>query len=347
AHRRRHPFHRVHGAEQPAHRRQAGGVPLPLEQQLVAGAQVLPTLCQEQLGVLRQVHAQPSTRCTASSTREGWNGFTTKSFAPAWIASTTRACCPMALHIRIFASGSCFTISRTASIPPMSGITMSIVTRSGRSCLYFSTACDPASAARRSTTSSTVKPRTFLPAPTSRSTVVPPWVPLDAGGSGWRSARQPSTTVTSVPRTLTRPATAGGAPGMRVVASRGRISRTRSASAAHRSPPTRNTSRRTTPASLIRCEEAKILQGVALSKQSRVPRCAGQRGHQVGGPFGAHCHRRPGNRMVEREAGGVQQLAGREGFDLLRRPPVRGRHASTATVRVLRIAHHGVTDIRQ
>src|SRR5438105_9210040 len=204
-----------------------------------------------------------------------------------------------------------------------------------------------ASAARRSTTSSTVKPRTFLPAPTSRSTVVPPWVPLDAGGSGWRSARQPSTTVTSVPRTLTRPATAGGAPGMRVVASRGRISRTRSASAAHRSPPTRNTSRRTTPASLIRCEEAKILQGVALSKQSRVPRCAGQRGHQVGGPFGAHCHRRPGNRMVEREAGGVQQLAGREGFDLLRRPPVRGRHASTATVRVLRIAHHGVTDIRQ
>src|SRR5438445_507607 len=143
-----------------------------------------------------------------------------------------------------------------------------------------------ASAARRSTTSSTVKPRTFLPAPTSRSTVVPPWVPLDAGGSGWRSARQPSTTVTSVPRTLTRPATAGGAPGMRVVASRGRISRTRSASAAHRSPPTRNTSRRTTPASLIRCEEAKILQGVALSKQSRVPRCAGQRGHQVDGAGG-------------------------------------------------------------
>src|SRR2546430_10549927 len=98
AHRRRHPFHRVHGADQPAHRRQAGGVPLPLEQQRVAGAQVLPTLCQEQLGVLRQVHAQPSTRCTASSTREGWNGFTTKSFAPAWIASTTRACCPMALR---------------------------------------------------------------------------------------------------------------------------------------------------------------------------------------------------------------------------------------------------------
>src|SRR5215510_12496368 len=52
----------------------------------------------------------------------------------------------MALHIRILASGSCFTISRTASIPPMSGITMSIVTRSGLSCRYFSTACVPVSA---------------------------------------------------------------------------------------------------------------------------------------------------------------------------------------------------------
>src|SRR6266511_1419480 len=30
--------------------------------------------------------------CTASSTRDGWNGLTTKSFAPAWIASTTSAC---------------------------------------------------------------------------------------------------------------------------------------------------------------------------------------------------------------------------------------------------------------
>ena len=49
----------------------------------------------------------------------------------------------MALHISTFASGSNFVISRTASMPPMSGITMSIVTRSGRSCLYFSTACVP------------------------------------------------------------------------------------------------------------------------------------------------------------------------------------------------------------
>src|SRR5256886_11877631 len=62
------------------------------------------------------------------------------------MASTTSACWPIALHIRILASGSCFTISRTASIPPMSGITMSIVTRSGLSCRYFSTAWVPVSA---------------------------------------------------------------------------------------------------------------------------------------------------------------------------------------------------------
>ena len=37
-------------------------------------------------------------------------------------------------------------ISRTASIPPISGITISIVTRSGRSCRYFSTAWTPVSA---------------------------------------------------------------------------------------------------------------------------------------------------------------------------------------------------------
>src|SRR5438552_4081952 len=119
---------------------------LPLEQQLIAGAQVLAALGQEQLGVLREIHGYPRTRCTASRTREGWNGLTTKSLAPAWMASTTSACCPMALHIRILASGSCLTISRTASMPPMSGITMSIVTRSGLSCRYFSTACVPVSA---------------------------------------------------------------------------------------------------------------------------------------------------------------------------------------------------------
>src|SRR5436190_8555448 len=62
------------------------------------------------------------------------------------MASTTSACWPMALHIRILASGSCLTISRTASMPPMSGITISMVTRSGLSCRYFSTACVPVSA---------------------------------------------------------------------------------------------------------------------------------------------------------------------------------------------------------
>src|SRR5947207_7786883 len=204
-----------------------------------------------------------------------------------------------------------------------------------------------ASAARRSTTSSTVKPRTFLPPPTSRSTVVPLWVPLAAGGSGWRSARQPSTTVTRVPRTLTRPATSGGVPGIRVVASRGRISRTRSASAAQTSVPTRNTSRRTTPASLIRCEEPKILQGVALSKQSGVSCRAGQRGGEIGGPFRAQGDADTADRVVEREAGGVQQLARRERFELLRRPPLRRRDPPAAAQRVLRVAYHRVTDMRQ
>src|SRR5438045_247453 len=52
----------------------------------------------------------------------------------------------MALHMRIFACGSILQISRTASMPPMSGITMSIVTRSGLSWRYFSTACRPVSA---------------------------------------------------------------------------------------------------------------------------------------------------------------------------------------------------------
>src|SRR5881397_3270131 len=66
----------------------------------------------------------------------------------------------MALHIRILASGSCLTISRTASMPPMSGITMSIVTRSGLSCQYFSTAWVPVSASP--TTSNPAWPRISL-----------------------------------------------------------------------------------------------------------------------------------------------------------------------------------------
>src|SRR5258708_23043153 len=84
----------------------------------------------------------------------------------------------------------------------------------------------------------------------------------EAGGA-WPSARHPSTTVTRVPRTFTSPATTGGAPGIRVVGRRGRISRTWSTSAAHATAPTRNTSKRadTRLPSVIRCAETNRLQG--------------------------------------------------------------------------------------
>src|ERR1700681_546096 len=52
----------------------------------------------------------------------------------------------MALHMRIRAAGSICVICFTASMPPISGMMMSIVTRSGLSCWYFSTACFPFSA---------------------------------------------------------------------------------------------------------------------------------------------------------------------------------------------------------
>src|SRR5437660_143493 len=52
----------------------------------------------------------------------------------------------MALHMRIRAAGSSCVICLTASMPPISGMIMSIVTRSGFSCWYFSTACFPFSA---------------------------------------------------------------------------------------------------------------------------------------------------------------------------------------------------------
>src|SRR2546422_11380253 len=124
--------------------------------------------------------------------------------------------------------------------------------------------------------------------------IVEPVVPASGDGVGERggrpSARHPSTTVTSVPRTFTSPATTGGAPGIRVVGRRGRISRTWSTSVAHAKLPTRNTSRRAGARlpSVIGCEEAKILQGVGLSKQIcvRPPRCFRQRGTQVIGPLG-------------------------------------------------------------
>ena len=108
AHRRGHALDRVDRAEEPAHRRRSPpGSRSHSSSSWLQLLQVLAALGEEERGVLRDDPcAQPRTRCTASSTREGWNGLTTKSLAPAWIASTTSACCPMALHIRILASGS-------------------------------------------------------------------------------------------------------------------------------------------------------------------------------------------------------------------------------------------------
>src|SRR5229473_1870007 len=207
----------------------------------------------------------------------------------------------------------------------------------------------------RSTTSSTVKPRTFFPAPTSSSTVVPdPRPPApppspppspSGWGSGCRNARHPSTTVTSVPRTLTTPATTGGAPGIRVGSSRGRISRTRSASAAQTRRPTRNKSSRTTPGSLIRSEEPKILQGVALSKQTRIGGRFSQRRNEIGGPFGAQVEPRTTHRMGEGEPGRVEQLSRRERLEALGRLPLRRRDAPAAPERILPVAHHRVPHV--
>src|SRR6266699_1242499 len=200
----------------------------------------------------------------------------------------------------------------------------------------------------KSTTSSTVKPRTFFPPPTSRSTVVPePLPPPSAAGSGCRSARHPSTTVTRVPRTLTTPATTGGAPGIRVGSNHGTISRTRSASAAQTRPPTRNSSSRTTPVSLIRSEEAKILQGVALSKQIQIGGRFPQGWNEIGGPFGAQVEPRAAHRMGEREPGRVQQLPRRERLEALSRLPLGRRDAPAAAEGVLPVAHDRVSDVRQ
>src|SRR5438034_351597 len=200
----------------------------------------------------------------------------------------------------------------------------------------------------RSTTSSTVKPRSFFPPPTSRSTVVPePLPPPSAAGSGCRSARHPSTTVTRVPRTLTTPATTGGAPGIRVGSNHGTISRTRSASAAQTRPPTRNSSSRTTPVSLIRSEEAKILQGVALSKQIQIGGRFPQGWNEIGGPFGAQVEPRAAHRMGEREPSRVQQLPRRERLEALSRLPLGRRDAPAAAEGVLPVAHDRVSDVRQ
>src|SRR5947208_15776988 len=148
--------------------------------------------------------------------------------------------------------------------------------------------------------------------------IVEPVVPASGDGvgeSGGRpSARHPSTTVTSVPRTFTSPATTGGAPGIRVVGRRGRISRTWSTSAAQANVPTRNTSNRaeTRLPSVIGCEEAKILQGVALGKQICVSGRFGERGTQVVRQFRPERERLARHRMRERQRGGVEHLPRRE-----------------------------------
>src|SRR6185437_11616724 len=88
AHRRAHPLDRVDGAKDLANGRDGAGarrVALELEQRLIDGRDVLSALGEKELRVLERVHgglgkddAQPSTRCTASSTRLGWKGLTTK-----------------------------------------------------------------------------------------------------------------------------------------------------------------------------------------------------------------------------------------------------------------------------
>src|SRR5882724_11255486 len=198
--------------------------------------------------------------------------------------------------------------------------------------------------ASRSSTSSTVNPNT-RPPPTWSNIVVPP--ASDSCGADWCSARHPSTTVTSWPRTLTSPATTGGAPGIRVTASRGRISRTLSTSAAQARLPTRKTSSRTVAVSLIGLEEAKILQGVTFSKQSRIGGGGGERGAQVGGPLRAQRELRAGDRMHQREGRRMEQLPRRERLEPLRLRAPRRRDAAAAAEGVFAVAHHRVADVRE
>src|ERR1041385_3526129 len=166
-----------------------------------------------------------------------------------------------------------------------------------------------------------------------------------AGGAGGAcpSARHPSTTVINVPRTFTSPATTGGAPGMRVVGRRGRISRTKSTSAAQASVPTRNTSKRAGARlpSVIGCEEAKILQAVNLSKQIRVACRVGERGPQIRGPLRLQRERRARHVMHEGELGRMQPLAPL-GLHARRR-----RHTPAAPERVLAIADDRAPDVRE
>src|SRR5579872_5313490 len=81
--------------------------------------------------------------CSDSSTFSGWNGLTMKSRAPADMASMTMFFWPMAVHMITLALASSFLISRTALMPSISGIVMSIVTRSGFNARYISTDSRP------------------------------------------------------------------------------------------------------------------------------------------------------------------------------------------------------------
>ncbi len=70
AHRRGHPLDRMDGPEQPADRLGRRRLPLPLEQQQVAGAQVLAALREEQRRVLRNVHRVSPGRAGRPRARE-------------------------------------------------------------------------------------------------------------------------------------------------------------------------------------------------------------------------------------------------------------------------------------
>ncbi len=173
-------------------------------------------------------------------------------------------------------------------------------------------------------------------------------MPLPGSGGAWPSARHPVTTVTRLPRTFARPKITGGAPGIRVGKRRGRISRTVAASAAQASVPTRKTSSLTIP-SLIRREEAKILQGVAFSKQIRIAtrfrraRRANRSGHSDRTSTGDAAAYRVGERQERR----MQRLPRRGGLEPLGGPPEGRRDPARAAEGVVAVPDHGMSHVRQ
>src|SRR5205823_8882775 len=100
------------------------------------------------VGRVRHDVYSPSTFFTTASTSSPRKGLTMKSVAPASMASITSDSWPRAEHMITTAPGSCWTISRVASIPDLYGITMSMVTRSGLSSRKRLTACTPSSASQ-------------------------------------------------------------------------------------------------------------------------------------------------------------------------------------------------------